>query len=159
MPGAGKSTLGPLLAKDLSLEIEDLDKLINKKTKISMNEFIEKNGEDKLLKLEEELTLPLDLKGKMFIPGGSIIYSKKAMKKLKKETFIIHLKVPREILKSRLKNIDIRGIIGLKRYGFDKLFDMRSILYEKYADAVVLVNNETEDEIRRILKKTIYNLF
>ncbi len=153
MPGSGKSTIGKRLAKKLNTEYLDLDVLIYQKTDINDMDYFKKYGEKEFLRLEEKIALDLSLKDKVFAPGGSIVYSKKAMDKIKKETFVIYLKIDKKILKKRLSKIKVRKIVGLEEHGFDNLFDIRAGLYEKYADATLdIKDQDREDILRQILQ-------
>ena len=55
MPGAGKSTLGKLLAKDLGLDFIDLDEITAQKTSMPLCDYLDKYSEDKLVDLEESM--------------------------------------------------------------------------------------------------------
>ncbi|HUZ92799.1 MAG TPA: shikimate kinase, partial [Candidatus Paceibacterota bacterium] len=88
MPGSGKSTIGKLLSKRLSFRFIDLDLFIKEKGGESHDTIANVQGESALLGLEEKYALALDLDRAVFSPGGSIIYSKKAMEKLRKETAV-----------------------------------------------------------------------
>ena len=46
MMGAGKSTIGKILAKKLKFRLFDTDKLIAKKNLMTISEIFEKEGED-----------------------------------------------------------------------------------------------------------------
>lgn len=151
MPGSGKTTIGKLLANDLRLEFVDLDDLIQKETSISPNEYLEKYGDEKLTELEEKITLALNLNGKVFSPGGSLIYRDEAMKKVKRETTVVYLKVPFDILEKRITNLETRAIVGLKKHGFENLYKQRSPLYQKCADIILSVENEDSDVVEKIL--------
>lgn len=160
MPGSGKSTIGKFLAKELNLEFVDLDNLIEKKYSSGTQEYIDEHGEDSkdgLIKLEEKETLNLDLRKKVFSPGGSIIYGQKSMRKIKSQTIVIYLKLPLAILKTRLSNLDTRGIVGLKKYGFNKLFAIRSPHYEKNADITIDISDESEEITKAKLLKLLKN--
>ena len=159
MPGAGKSKIGKFLARDLGFDFVDLDELIVQTSNLSPNDYLEKYGEDRLLDLEEKITLGLNLRKTIFSPGGSIVYRNKAMNKLKKEAVIVYIKVPKEKLKTRIKNMNTRAIIGLKEYGFDKLFDLRSPLYEKSADITLEITDEPEKATEEKLLKVLQNRF
>jgi shikimate kinase len=158
MPGSGKTTIGKILASDLNLEFVDLDFLIEKKAKLTPNDYLKKYGDCKLVKLEEALTLKLDLADKIFSPGGSIVYSKKAMEKIKKESTVIYLKIPFEVLRKRINNLETRAVVGLKKFGFEKLYNLRSTLYDKFADLIILMDNKSEKQIRTETLKAILNL-
>ena len=134
MPGTGKSTIGKQLAKQIGYYFLDLDILIKEKEGRSHADILKKDGEAKLLKLENDYTLGLDLEKTVFSPGGSIIYSEPAMQKLKKETTIIYLAMPLLKIQNRLgSGMNQRGIVGLKEKGIKKLFMEREPLYASFA--------------------------
>ncbi|HVF69403.1 MAG TPA: shikimate kinase [Xanthomonadales bacterium] len=155
MPGVGKSTVGKKLAKTLNKEYVDLDELIYKKSGISDMTYFKRFGEKAFLELEEKLALELSLKDIVFAPGGSIIYSKIAMEKIKNETFVVYLQIEKGMLKKRLSRIIMREIVGLKELGFDKLFENRSPLYEKYADLTVNINKQSINETIKLILNSI----
>ncbi len=157
MPGSGKSTIGRLIANSLDMEFIDLDEVMEKCTSIKPFDYINKYGEPAVLELEERETLKLNLTDKVFSPGGSIIYKKPAIDKIKRETIVVFLKVPKEILRERIKNIDTRGVVGLKEHGFDKLFDQRTLQYKEVADIVVEIEEETENEVKEEILKKLSN--
>ena len=94
MPGSGKSTAGKALAKSLGWDFIDLDIYIKEKTGRGHEVILDEDGEKALLALEENFTLGIDLNRVVFSPGGSIIYSRAAMKKLKEETLVVYLETP-----------------------------------------------------------------
>lgn len=134
MPCSGKSTIGKKLAHNLGWNFIDLDVLIKEREGKSHSLIMKELGEEKLMRLEEKYTLPLNLKRTVFSPGGSIVYSKKAMKKLSAESKIIYLDLPLEEIKRRLGGIAAsRGIIGLAKKGLADLFYERRVLYQNAA--------------------------
>ena len=155
MPTSGKSTIGKILAKKLGWDFVDLDDLIKEKTGKSYDEILDRDGEKRLLDLENQLTLELDFgKGLVFSPGGSIIYSLEAMKKIKNETRIIYIELPFFEIEKRLKERPIKGgIIGLKEKGLKKLFEERSLVYSKFADDIIKADNLSEEELSIKVKK------
>lgn len=134
MPGSGKSTVGKLLAKEISYNFIDLDEFIKEKSGKSHQEIIRIEGEKELLWLEELYTLGLDFTKTVFSPGGSIVYSSPAMEKLKKETTVFYLDLPLKVIKDRLGDaIESRGIVGLKEKGLKELFEERNRIYKLFA--------------------------
>ena len=57
MMGVGKSSIGKALSKQLSMKFIDIDKIIEKELKLSIQEIFEQEGESYFRKLEEEVTL------------------------------------------------------------------------------------------------------
>ena len=148
MPGAGKSTIGKKLAKKLKFKFVDLDILIKDKDGKSHTSVLEGQGEKKLLSLESQYTLALNLEKTVFSPGGSIVYSPVAMEKLRNETTIIYLDLPISIIKKRLgKNINQRGIVGLAEKGLDGLFSERTPLYLSAAHYVIPCVNLSDEKV------------
>ncbi|MDP3999395.1 MAG: shikimate kinase [bacterium] len=157
MPGAGKSTIGKKLADSLGWKFLDLDILIQEKTGLAPAEFIGKNGDTAFLELEEELSLDLNLAETVFAPGGSIIYSTRAMNKLKSETQIFYLDLPLEEVKKRLgpKPLE-RGIIGLARWGLEGLFTERHYLYQTYAHQTISFSDAGDQDVIEQIKKIVF---
>ena len=154
MPASGKSIIGRALAKRLNFKFIDLDDLILEKEGRSHAEILAESGKDKLLEIEEKYTLGLDLHNTVFSPGGSIIYSETAMKKLQNETLIFYLELPLEKLKERLSNkVASRGIVGLEGKGIAGLFKERAPIYQKFAHHTINCTNlKDEDCIDEILQ-------
>lgn len=154
MAGAGKSTVGKKLAKKLKYKFIDVDKIIEKKNKAKLQKLIDKFGDKKFIKIEENAVLSLKKpKNSIISPGGSAIYSKKAMKFLKKNSKIIYLNASFESINKRLKNKSARGIVGLKNKSLKALYKERLPLYKKYADLTVKIPKDFN--ICIVIKKII----
>ncbi|MEK7211715.1 MAG: shikimate kinase [Patescibacteria group bacterium] len=138
MPGAGKSTIGKMLAEKLKFGFIDLDDVIQEKEGRSAGVILRERGGDELIRLEESFALSLDFNNAVFAPGGSIIYSSQVMSKLKFETLIIYLKLSLAEIKKRLGGEDEnRGIVRLAELGWPALFEERAALYDRWADNTV----------------------
>ncbi|RLG14690.1 MAG: hypothetical protein DRN66_01430, partial [Candidatus Nanohalarchaeota archaeon] len=80
MAGVGKSFIGKHLAERLNCTFVDIDEVIEKKTSLTLQQIIDTHGEEEFLKIEERAILRLNgFNNSIISPGGSIIYSKKAM--------------------------------------------------------------------------------
>ncbi len=150
MPTSGKSTIGKLVADKLGWDFIDLDDLIKEKSGKSYDEILEKDGEKKLLNLENQYTLEINFEGSdiIFSPGGSLIYSAEAMEKVAKETKIIYIELPLKEIEIRLGLRPVKGgIVGLKEKGLKKLFEERDVAYRKFADHIIKADNLSEEEL------------
>ena len=167
MPSVGKSTVGRLLADRLGFGFIDLDILIRQQEGKRHSEIIKEKGEEALLKIEEDYALKLDflavvnksaVRGLVFAPGGSIIYSEKAMEKLQNETTILFLDLPFLEIKKRLGNhADNRGIVGLSKKSLEDIFKERLPMYRLAADHTIncvgLADEEMVEKIRTVLNQ------
>ena len=70
MPGAGKSTVGVLLAKSMLMDFVDTDLLIQRKHGMSLCEFIEKYGEEEFKKAENDVISSLECENTVIATGG-----------------------------------------------------------------------------------------
>lgn len=135
MAGAGKSTIGKALAKRLNYTFIDVDGLITQRAGMSLQALIDKQGDSAFIRFEEEAVLGLEqLDNCVISPGGSVVYSKKAMSHLKNISKIIFLDAPFRSIVRRIPNARKRGIVGLRDRSLKELFEERLILYNKYAD-------------------------
>ncbi|NOQ47486.1 MAG: shikimate kinase [Desulfobulbaceae bacterium] len=137
MAGAGKSTIGPLLAEKLGYSYVDTDDLIAVSRGRSLQEILDNLGQQDFRKLEEQTMLSLSLHRHIIATGGSVIYSDSAMRHLAEIGLIMLLDVDLNTLKKRVNNQNSRGLINPSGSSFDELFRKRRPLYEKYADVTV----------------------
>ena len=155
MPASGKSTVGVILAKILGMDFVDTDIIIQQNEGARLNQIIEKNGVEAFLKTEEQAILNLQARNTVIATGGSVVYSSAAMEHLATGSKIIYLKVQKEELYDRLKDIQERGVVLRHGETMDEMFDIRSKLYEKYADITIYEEGLTiEDTVREIRRKT-----
>ena len=78
MMGVGKSTIGRTLSKRISMQFIDIDKVIKKKLKLTIQKIFEKKGEPFFRKFEEIITLQELKKEKAIISlgGGAFMNSR-----------------------------------------------------------------------------------
>lgn len=157
MPASGKSTVGVILAKVLGMKFIDTDLRIQEREKALLSEIIKNKGVDAFLGCEEDALLSLNTENTVIATGGSAIYSDRGMKHLSENSVIIYLKVNKEILFSRLNDINERGVVLKGGQSMDDMYEERILLYEKYADMVIDEDNltieETVGKISELLKK------
>jgi shikimate kinase len=142
MSGAGKSTIGVLLAKALGMDYVDTDIVIQQREGRLLQDIIDNNGIEKFMELEETIISNLKLENCIIATGGSAIYSEKAMNVLKQSGQIFYLYVPYEEIKKRLINITTRGIVIKKGTSLKEVFEERVPLYIKYSDKTLDCSNK-----------------
>lgn len=153
MPGAGKSTIGVLLAKALGMSFIDTDLVIQEREGKLLQEIIDLYGLDEFLKKEENAIVSLNCKSTVIATGGSVVYSEKAMNHLKQNAIVIYLKIEYKEIERRIKNISTRGIAMNKGQSLLDLYNERIPLYERYADIVIDCSGKgMEKIIQEIIK-------
>ena len=157
MPGAGKSTIGIVLAKVIGYTFLDSDIIIQNEKKMLLHELIEKYGIDGFNSIENEINAKIDAHKSVIATGGSAIYGKDAMAHLKSIGTVIYLKLPYEEIKDRLGDLNKRGVSIKKNQTLKSLYDERICLYEKYADITIDCTNKKIGYIVEEIKKIFSN--
>ncbi len=135
MPGAGKSTLGVVLAKIVGYDFLDADILIQHRYGKTLQQIIDEVGPEGFLQVENEVLCDIETHCCVISPGGSAVYSAPAMEHFRDGAKIVYLKVSLEDLSERLGGLEERGVV--MRNGMGGLADIyaeRTPLYERYAD-------------------------
>ncbi len=151
MPGAGKSTLGVLLAKTLGKNFVDTDLLIQESERRLLREIITADGVAGFLRIEERVLLGVTASNAVIATGGSAVYSGPAMRRLREDGLIIYLKLPYEEVERRITNMADRGIAFGEGQRLLDLFLERTILYEQYAELTVDCSGKTPEESLRAI--------
>ena len=152
--GCGKSTIANKLSKIIQIPFVDLDKIIEEKTNLTINQIFETQGEVYFRKLEHEVFVELlNSPDNMIIGlgGGTPCYANNHELLQREDVISIYLKASIETLFDRLvTNKSKRPLIADKSEGEMKefiakhLFD-RSFYYNQ-AQHKVIVDHKTIDE-------------
>ena len=151
MPGAGKSTVGVILAKAAGLQFCDTDLIIQQKTGRKLQDIINNDGIEKFLETESDVLSELSVENSVIATGGSAVYSEAAMQNLKRTGIAVWLDVPLCEVKRRIDNITTRGIVMHPGESLESIYVERLPLYRKYADITVSCS-ATEETVENILK-------
>lgn len=147
MPGAGKSTVGVILAKKLGLGFIDTDVLIQVHQRKTLQQIMEEGGHLHLRAIEEREILQLTVADHVIATGGSVVYSERAMAHLLVISRVIFLDVGFEELQRRIHNFATRGIAKAPHQSFRDLFAERRHLYRKYAEITVDATRMDQEEL------------
>lgn len=147
MAGAGKSTIGSILARALKFDFIDLDEYIQEKEHRTIQQIIDAEGEEALLQLERRRLYEIDLKHKVVAPGGSIIYSPELIKYIKQHSVLVYIDETYKRIEKRLNNVLNRGIVGLKEKTLREIYEERRPLYARYADITVVPEGRSQKKV------------
>ena len=143
MPGAGKSTVGVVLAKNMGYKFIDSDIVIQEKYGILLHQIIEKYGTNGFNDIENKVNSELTADNSIIATGGSVVYGKEAMEHLKSIGTVVYLKLPYTSIKRRLGDLNKRGVSLEKGETLKTLYEKRIPLYEKYADITIDCNKKS----------------
>jgi len=147
MPGAGKSTVGVVLAKRLGMGFVDTDLLIQMRCGRLLQDVIDSDGPEAFRALEEQTLREFDVCHAVVATGGSAIYSDEAMRHLASIGTIIFLDVPLGELELRLQDMATRGLVIDPGATLADLYHERLPLYRKYAELVIPVHGENLEQV------------
>ena len=150
MPGAGKSTVGVVLAKRMGYRFVDSDLLIQEKEQKLLHEIISRQGIEGFLRIEEEVNASIDMENSVIATGGSAVFGEKGMEHLRSIGTLVYLKLPYEEIESRLGDLNERGVTVRDGQTLLDLYRERIPLYEKYADVTMDCQSK---EIREIVSE------
>lgn len=155
MPGAGKSTIGVVLAKVLGYEFVDSDIEIQKREKRLLRQIIVEEGLEGFLEIEGDVNAHLDVTNSVIATGGSAVYHKGAMEHFQKTSQIVYIKLSYETLVLRLGDLEKRGVVLKKNQTLKDLYEERQPLYEKYADIIVDGEEKTVEQLMIAIKEKL----
>ena len=137
MPGAGKTTIGKVLASKLSLKFIDSDHLIEKRNNQSIQNILDSEGHEELRLKEEEVILSCCLNSTILATGGSAVYSDKAMSFLKNNSIVIYLDIPIISVMQRVGDYSNRGFAEPSGKSPEDVFNQRTVLYKKWCHLTI----------------------
>ena len=156
MPGAGKSTIGVVLAKTLGMDFLDSDLVICRRTGEPLQKTLDRIGQRAFLELEEDVVCGLTLRRTVLATGGSVPLREKAMEHLQKQGRVVYLEVSFAELERRLSNITTRGIAFGPGEDLRSLMDHRTPLYRRWAD--LTVSAEPGQDLEAMVTKLVETL-
>ena len=149
--GAGKSTVGIALANAMQWQFIDTDAVVTELEKMPVTEIFKQKGARYFARQERLCVAKICERPKQIISlGGGTLLDSKICRMIKKEGFLMYLKVPEAILLKRLEReignypllseTEGGGGIGFKMH---KLLAEREPFYEKTASYVVHFHGQT----------------
>ena len=153
--GSGKSTLAPYLSELLEREHFDMDKLLEERFAMSIDEYFQKYGEERFRKEEAKLLKELSGKESLLSPGGGVVLREENRSCLKENFYTIYIKVSPDTVLNRLsKGKNLRPLLEGKMNSKDigEMMEKRRAYYEKAADYILEGDGKSISECIEELK-------
>lgn len=157
--GAGKSTVGPILAKKLKKKFVELDSEIEMEMGISVSEIFTMFGEDYFRRIEKRmLKRILFRRGVVVSCGGGVVLDKENRALLKERSVVIWLDISEDEVVRRLAGDKNRPLLaGDFKRNIPNLLKDRFIFYEETFDIRIDVNSMDVDRIVSAILTKIEN--
>ena len=155
MPGAGKSTVGVVLAKRMGMDFIDTDIIIQKEYNKTLSEIIDEKGIEEFKKVENDVISKLELDNTIIATGGSAVYGKEAMKHLRDISKVVYIELSEENIEDRLGDLNERGVVLEEGETLQELYDERIPLYKKYAHIIVNADDMVLREVVKNIEKVM----
>lgn len=136
--GAGKSTVGALVARSAGLPLVDVDTVIESRTGRTVRELWEGGGEAAYRHLESEVVLEAIRRGNVVLaaPGGVVLDPE--VRAAVEDSFVVWLRADPTTLAGRVTEDDHRPLLGHDSLTvLTAMSRERAVLYEAMADLVV----------------------
>ena len=147
--GAGKSTVGALLARKLGCLLVDLDKLIVERAGCSIRDIFANNGEPAFRELETTALKTLAGSKRIVVAtGGGVVGRNENWLAMRRLGTVIYLQAPWNILRSRIDG-DVERPLASQPDGGERLFrlwESRLPLYEQ-ADLIIDCQDDFPEKI------------
>ena len=147
MPGAGKSTVGVVLAKKMGYRFMDSDLVIQEREGKLLHELIRELGGEGFLQLENEINASIRTDRSVIATGGSAVYGKEAMEHFRQIGTVLYLSLPYDEIEKRLGDLNERGVVLAPGQTLQDLYRERVPLYESYAHRVIDCSGKSIREI------------
>ena len=163
--GAGKSTIGPKLARQLDYEFDDSDSIIEQEAEKSVSEIFQQNGEPYFRLLEKKVLLQCAARTNTVIAlGGGTLIDLENRITIKKTGILIYLSTGPQTIWDRVKSTDKRPLLRNSDGSLvgeddairhlEQLLKVRRDGYHS-ADLTVTTDDKSIDEVQALILKYI----
>jgi shikimate kinase len=156
--GAGKTSIGRRLAKELNIEFRDSDQEIEKKVGCSVAEIFEGFGESYFRQVERETIKDLlrNSPPHVLATGGGAFMDAETRELIKEEGLSVWLRAALDVLADRVSRNDNRPLLnrGNPREILEKLIELR---YPIYAEADLVVDSDSGPHFK-VVEQIIWKL-
>ena len=155
MPGAGKSTVGVVLAKAMHMRFLDTDLSVQERMGECLQDTINREGKEGFLKIENEVLRTIHVENTVIATGGSVVYGEDAMAAMRSGGVLVYLQYSYPTIEARLTNLDVRGVAMGPGESLRDVYEDRIPRYEAAADVTVACEGlEVDDIVWEIMERT-----
>ena len=154
MMGVGKSTIGKAISKQLLMEFIDIDKIIEKKLKLTIPKIFEQKGEAFFRRVEEKVTLEeIKKNNKVVSLGGGAFMNKKIRDCILSQTKSFWLNINIDLLTKRLNSSQKRPLLINKdtKFTLEKIYQERRSTYSLANYKIDCNNLKTDLIVKKII--------
>lgn len=155
MAGAGKSTVGKMLALSLNWAFVDTDHIIEATYATRLQDVADKLTKDEFLDTEASIVQSIFFNRTVIATGGSVVYREKTMEHLAKLGIIVYLNVDLNLILERIAKNPERGLAIAPGQTIEDLFHERELLYKKYANITLDAKTMSPKECAQKLMKML----
>lgn len=156
MPGAGKSTVGQLLAARWSVPFVDTDQLLEAHSGESLQSQLDRIGYAAMRKVEEDFVATCALPPQAVVStGGSVVYGPRAMQHLRSYGICVYLQISLATVTQRVDNWDSRGFSCAPGQTLAEVYQERLPLYHRYADLTLPCDGLSPGEVVQLLEERL----
>ena len=144
------------MAKLIGYDFLDTDILISITQKRTLPQIINEDGYDEFIEIEGKIGESVERERTVIATGGSMVFSKKAMRHLAENGVVIWLDTPVSELESRIiGSLNDRGVATPVKMTFREIYEMREPLYRRYADIHINCEGSSEKLANDLREKLI----
>lgn len=155
--GAGKTTIGRFLAKELQYKFYDADKEIESHAGADINWIFDVEGEEKFRKREEQVIADLSEKPRVILAtGGGCVLSARNRNFLSARGVVVYLRVSIQQQLNRLEHSRDRPLLNKANdasLALKQLAEQREPYYMELADIII----ETDELTPHVIAQMILN--
>ncbi|GAB6412736.1 shikimate kinase [Bacillus luti] len=153
--GAGKTTIGKALSKELHIDVVDTDQKIEEKQEKAIRDIFAEEGEIAFREYESEMLRSLPVHNVIITTGGGIIERAENRKWMKENGTVVYLYCDPHVIADRLREDTTRPLFQKKDIeAFVAKFGSRRAYYEE-AEIYIDTTNKSVEQIMNELKAKI----